>query len=88
MLENTEVTDAGLQVFKKLARLKSVNLRRSVSMTDAGLANLKDLPNLQYLSLLYNNVTDAGLAELEGLLKLKLWIFAAAFRSATPDWNI
>ena len=41
-------------------------------MTDTGLACVKDLPNLQYLSLLYNNITDAGLAELKGLTKLKL----------------
>ena len=30
------------------------------------------MPNLEHLSLLYNNVTNAGLADLRGLKKLKL----------------
>ncbi len=62
----------GLQVLTKLPQLKSLNLRRSTHMTDAGLAYVKALPNLEYLSLLYNNVSNAGLAELKGLKKLKL----------------
>jgi hypothetical protein len=71
-LENTEVTDKGLEVLRKIPKLKSLNLRRSTAMTDAAMSILKDVPNLQYLSLLYNNITDDGLVELKGLTKLKL----------------
>ena len=59
-LENTSITDNGLQVIRKLPEIKSLNLRRTSQMTDAGLAVVKDLPQLQYLSLLYNNIGNRG----------------------------
>ena len=61
-----------MKILKKLPQLKSLNLRRSTYMTDAGLACIKEMPNLQYLSLLYNNITNDGLAQLKGLSKLKM----------------
>ncbi len=45
-------------------------------VTDAGLAHLKPLANLEYLNLYSTEISDAGLAHLESLSKLKslyLW---------------
>src|SRR4029079_5305062 len=40
------------------------------SVTDAGLANLAKLANLQYLNLYGTGITDAGLQQLKGLKNL------------------
>ena len=40
-------------------------------ITDAGLAQLKGLTNLQTLELDYTQITDAGLVHLKGLTKLE-----------------
>ena len=42
----------------------------STKVTDAGLANLEPLANLETLSLATTKITDAGLAHLAGLGKL------------------
>src|SRR5206468_943094 len=66
VLENTEVTDAGL------ARLRGSTLLETLSLggtriTDAGLEHLKTLNRLRRLYLFKTSVTDAGLTHLQGL---------------------
>ena len=48
----------------------SVDLH-GTKVTDAGLENLQDLPQLQSLVLFNTQITDAGLAHLKGLTKLR-----------------
>ena len=46
------------------------------NVTDAGLANLKPLSTLQWLTLDSNQVSDAGLANLTGLTELR-WLYVS-----------
>ena len=64
-LFNTDLTDKGVEQLKDLTTLKSLNLRRTTNMTDAAIAHITQLPNLQYLYLLYNNIGDDALAASE-----------------------
>src|SRR5262245_29280719 len=56
VVENTEITDDGVKALSAIKSLKSLNLRRSTYLSDAGLAYVRDLPNLEQLHLLYNNI--------------------------------
>ena len=72
VLENTEITDEGLAKLAGLATLKSLNLRRSSYLTDAGLEHLTKLPQVEQLHLLYNNFGDAGMEHLAKIPKLRV----------------
>lgn len=68
---STSFTDADMPAVGQLKNLKKLNLDKT-EITDMGLANIKELENLEYIHLgnsMY--ITDAGLAELHGLKKLK-----------------
>ena len=73
---DAEFTDRALA---DLGRLKSLDRLyiwpsspRNAQFTDLGIAHLANLKNLTYLSLAYcRNITDKGLASLEGLSSLK-----------------
>jgi hypothetical protein len=74
-LENTAVTDAGLASLSKFPRLKNFEIRNDVRkagktgplITDAGMAHLKGLTQLQSLNVSYTSVTDAGLDSIDDL---------------------
>jgi hypothetical protein len=69
ILDNTEVTDAGLIHLKGLTNLTGLNLDNT-QVTDAGMIYLKGLTNLTGLSLSNTHVGDAGLEHLKGLTEL------------------
>jgi len=68
-LEDTKVTDAGLQHLRDLKSLTDLNLE-DTKVTDAGLQHLRDLKSLTSLNLNYTKVTDAGLQHLRDLKSL------------------
>jgi Leucine-rich repeat (LRR) protein len=80
--ENT-ATDACLAALARLPQLQRLRIVSSSKsaivkliidsprITEAGLANLKDLGNLRQLALSGNNITDAALAHLAGLRQLE-----------------
>jgi eukaryotic-like serine/threonine-protein kinase len=59
-LENTQVGDAGLAIFKDCKNLQELHLLNT-KVTDAGLANFKDCKGLTALNLCATRVSDAGL---------------------------
>ena len=68
-LNDTQITDAGMQHLKGLKRLESVSLINT-QVTDASLAHLNGLTNLKSLALRRTKVTDAGLEHLQKLTNL------------------
>ena len=68
-LDDTQVTDAGLEHLKGLTSLRSLFLGDTY-VTDAGLEHLKGLTNISLLRLNNTRVTDAGLEHLKGLTNL------------------
>ncbi|MGQ9760288.1 MAG: leucine-rich repeat domain-containing protein [Thermogutta sp.] len=71
-LENTQIDDAGLESLKSLPRLWSLNLRRSVKLTDRAVETLADFPQLTHLYLLENQFSAAALAKLAEIPRLRL----------------
>jgi formylglycine-generating enzyme required for sulfatase activity len=75
-LSGTNVTDAGLAVFKDCKNLKVVDLYGPQQITDTGVAHFKDCKELEELRLHATSVTDAGLAlfkDCKNLKRLDLW---------------
>jgi hypothetical protein len=72
-LGSTQVTDAGLEHLKGLAKLKILSLSNSKGVTDAGLEHLKGMSSLRQLSLWGTGCTKEAFDEL---------------RKALPDCNI
>jgi hypothetical protein len=56
---------------KRLPRLTKVSLAHNPRITDAGLAALRDLPNLLGLDLNYTNIGDPGLEHVKALPRLQ-----------------
>ena len=54
-----------------MSTLEQIEFYECNGITDAGLAHLKNLTNLNYLNLYGTAVTDSGLEHLKGLRKLK-----------------
>ena len=74
-LARSQVTDAGLDVVAKFAKLERLHLENT-KVTDAGVAKLAALGALEYLNLYGTKITDGGIAKLEGakaLKKLFVW---------------
>ena len=65
-LDNTSITDAGLEFLKGRTELISLSLRGTL-VTDAGIEKLAGLANLQKLQLSGTKITDAGLKYLARL---------------------
>ena len=61
--------DEGTENLKRLPHLKVLVLGDLV--TDAGVMNIRTLPQLERLSLAYSQITDAGLQNLSGLTNLQ-----------------
>ncbi|MHC4538349.1 MAG: ankyrin repeat domain-containing protein [Planctomycetota bacterium] len=68
-LQNTSITDAGLEHLKELTSLELLHIGNT-QITDAGLAHIKDLTTLKTLCIHETLVTDSGLAHLKGLSSL------------------
>jgi Leucine-rich repeat (LRR) protein len=71
-LFGSAISDRGLKALGKLPNEKLENLRLARNkITDAGLAELAAIPNLQVLDLSDNGITDAGVKHLARLGRLK-----------------
>jgi serine/threonine protein kinase len=70
LVENKQVTDAGLENLKGLTRLQSLWLPET-RITDAGLGHVRGLKSLQGLNLVQTSVSDRGLEQLQGLKALE-----------------
>ena len=76
-IDGCRVTDAGLERLTGWKRLEELWLANCPQITDAGLAHLKELPNLRRLSLHQRHnartmfITDAGLAHVADLQQLQ-----------------
>jgi serine/threonine protein kinase/Leucine-rich repeat (LRR) protein len=64
--DNTQVTDAGLAVFKDCRHVTLLGLWYARRITDAGLANFAGCQNITQLHLQGTKVTDRGLAQFKG----------------------
>jgi uncharacterized membrane protein len=64
--DNTQVTDAGLAVFKDCRHVGVLGLWYAGQMTDAGLAHFAGCKNITQLHLQGTKVTDRGLAQFNG----------------------
>jgi hypothetical protein len=62
--------DADLRIISGLRSVREVNLAGDSTVTDAGLAVVAGLPNLERLTVGSPNVTDAGIAHLAGATRL------------------
>jgi len=72
----SELTDAGVECLRDMGRLRYIHLTGS-RITDRSLEILGGLPSIDGLSLQFNLFTDAGLAHLARLDRLKtLWVCA------------
>ena len=69
-LDNTPVTDAGLEHLRGLRQLQVLDLDNT-QVTDAGLEHLRGLTQLRWLYLDNIGVTDAGVKQLRGLTQLE-----------------
>lgn len=74
-LQGPKVTDAWVERLKTLENVRVVQLK-SASISDQAMAHLKEMPELQFLEILYNPITDAGLpdlASLKSISRIKLY---------------
>jgi len=72
MLYQTGITDEQMKYLKPLRALRALELSNEFSISNTGMAALKDLPALEYLSL-DPGVTDAGLKHVGQLPNLR-WL--------------
>ena len=68
-LQDTDVSDDGLQELKPLVNLRSLVLARTC-VGDAGLEHLKSIPSLRSLNLSRLKITDRGMQSIRGLTQL------------------
>ncbi len=71
VLNNAQITDAGLSQLSRLKELRWLNLAGATKLTDAGLIHLSGLTNLQRLYLFTVPVTGRGLVHLKGMVNLR-----------------
>ena len=71
-VDHSKMTDAGLEAIGKLTNLEELRIG-GAGFSDRGLAQLKGLTRLKYLSLGEGNhtISDAGLASLKGMKELE-----------------
>ena len=81
------LTDADMVHLKALTALQHLQLSSSAKnmITDAGLANIRDMVDMRDLSMTQAKVTSAGLNELRGMTRLHtLWIPATRVDDLAP----
>lgn len=76
ILDNTSVTDAGLEVLRGMKGLRTLWLSNT-SVTDVGFEVLRGLTSLQELRLDHSKVTDAGLEVVRGMIGLQMLILSS-----------
>lgn len=82
LLENTSVTDAGMESVANLRALKLLVLK-DTTITNTGVARLAGLRSLEILSLEGTRVTGPGLLPLSGVTGLReLWLSGTGLSSA------
>ncbi len=74
-LNNTKVTDAGMDVVKEIAGLQKLYLV-DTGITDAGVEKLKGLEKLEILSLVGTAITDASVEHIKAMPGLKVVFLA------------
>ena len=77
-LQDTDVSDDGLQELKPLVNLRSLVLAHTC-VGDAGLEHLKSIPSLRSLNLSRLKITDRGMQSIRGLTQL------TEFDTAVPN---
>ena len=81
-LSRTGITDEQMGFLRPLQSLRALELHMELSIRNAGLAVLQELPALEYLDL-ETGVTDVGLRHLSGLRKLR-WMRLRTGRTWGP----
>lgn len=75
LADHSQITDAGLESVAGLTSLRWLDLSDSPQVSSAGMKHLHDLSQLEFVNLRRTDVTDEGLAHLQGkkyLLRLDL----------------
>jgi Leucine-rich repeat (LRR) protein len=68
-LNNTGITDAGLQHLPKLTKLRTLSLRET-KISDRGMSHLAELSQLGSLDIAKTEISNEGLLRLKGLKQL------------------
>ena len=82
-----DVTDALLAQFQGLPKLTTLELNMCPKLTDAGMKNLQEMPQLQHLALPGPCVTDATMAHLAGLTNLVYLRLSGTERVTAAGWE-
>ena len=91
------MNDASMTHLKGMTNLKVLMLYSNPGLTDAGLAHIKDLKQIERLSLQFTGITDAGLGYAEHLPNLRFLDVRGTkidpgtvdrFRQAHPDCKV
>lgn len=70
-LVGSKITDDGLKELAKIKSLKSLVLNENKKITDSGIANLKEIPDLEILSISETRITNIGLEQIAKIKTLK-----------------
>jgi len=70
--ENADITGAGLETLCQLQSISKLAIRRSGQLVDADMIHLKNLPNLRYLTLLYNSLGDPAMEIISTIPNMRL----------------
>jgi internalin A len=70
-LLDAQIGDAGLRQLTTLKRLRTLRVRRCMSLTDDVLASLSQFPELTHVALIESAFTDQGIGHLKNLSGLK-----------------
>lgn len=73
ILSHTKATDETLEKLVEMTEMTKLHLCE-VPITDKGLKHIAKLPNLQYLDLMYTNITTDGLNELKKSLPARCMV--------------
>jgi hypothetical protein len=95
-IHKSRVTGPGLASLERLSSLTFLDLQDSAGMGDGGAEYLKNLSTIQTLGLAGTNVSDVGLAHLNGLKRLGRLVVGrgvtnagiTAFRQARPTIEV
>ena len=72
LLKETQVTDEGLRHIGKMTGLEYLSIWNAYSVTDSGVAHLKNLKNLKTIHISNSNLTDKSLVVLSSLQSMEV----------------